>query len=230
MATIPATTTQERTCPAIGFIAHVDTSPEMPGADVKPIVHRHYDGRDLVLPDDPSAVLRLADNPGARGADRPRHRHRVGHDAARRRQQGRRRRDRRRGRVSDGASRDSARTRSASPSRRTKKSAAARRTSTSTTFGALCAYTMDGGSRGEIEIESFSADAMTVTFHGFNTHPGYAKGRMVNAIKVAADFIDRLPHDRCRRRRPTATTASSTPTSFRRASSGRPCGCWSATS
>src|SRR6185295_13904483 len=60
-------------------------------------------------------------------------------------------------------------------------------------FGAACAYTMDGGSRGEIEIESFSADAMTVTFHGFNTHPGYAKGRMVNAIKVAADFIQRLP-------------------------------------
>ena len=62
-------------------------------------------------------------------------------------------------------------------------------------FGARCAYTMDGGSRGEIEDESFSADAMTVTFHGFNTHPGYAKGRMVNAIKVAAAFIDRLPHD-----------------------------------
>ena len=54
---------------------------------------------------------------------------------------------------------------------------------------------MDGGVRGEIEVESFSADAMTVTFHGANTHPGYAKGRMVNAIKVAASFIDRLPHD-----------------------------------
>ena len=52
--------------PTIGFIAHVDTSPEMSGAGVKPIVHRGYDGRDLVLPDDPSAVLRLADNPGAR--------------------------------------------------------------------------------------------------------------------------------------------------------------------
>src|SRR5262249_21370536 len=58
-----------------------------------------------------------------------------------------------------------------------------------------CAYTMDGGRRGEIEVESFSADALTVTFHGFNTHPGYAKGRMVNAIKVAAAFIDRLPKD-----------------------------------
>ena len=60
-------------------------------------------------------------------------------------------------------------------------------------FGATCAYTMDGGLRGEVETESFSADAMTVTFHGFNTHPGYAKGRMVNAIKVAATFIDSLP-------------------------------------
>jgi tripeptide aminopeptidase len=62
-------------------------------------------------------------------------------------------------------------------------------------FGAFCAYTLDGGSRGEVESESFSADAMTVTFHGFNTHPGYARGRLVNAIKVAAAFITRLPAD-----------------------------------
>ena len=63
-------------------------------------------------------------------------------------------------------------------------------------FGARYAYTMDGGARGELEYESFSADAMTITFRGFNTHPGYAKGRMVNAIKLAARFIDRLPADR----------------------------------
>src|SRR5437868_6976662 len=61
-ATIPSTTPKPDV-PVVGFIAHVDTSPEMPGAGVKPIVHRRYDGRDLVLPDDPSAVLRLADNP-----------------------------------------------------------------------------------------------------------------------------------------------------------------------
>ena len=54
---------------------------------------------------------------------------------------------------------------------------------------------MDGGSRGEVETQSFSADAITVTFHGFNTHPGYAKGRMINAIKVAAEFIHLLPRD-----------------------------------
>jgi len=62
-------------------------------------------------------------------------------------------------------------------------------------FGARCAYTMDGGRRGEIESESFSADQMIVAFRGFNTHPGYAEGRMVNAIKAAAAFIDRLPRD-----------------------------------
>ena len=55
---------------------------------------------------------------------------------------------------------------------------------------------MDGGPRGELEFESFSADAITITFRGFNTHPGYAKGRMVNAIKLAARFIERLPADR----------------------------------
>ena len=62
-------------------------------------------------------------------------------------------------------------------------------------FGAVCAYTLDGGGRGELEFESFSADAITVTFKGFNTHPGYAKGRMVNAIRVAADFVARLPRE-----------------------------------
>ena len=54
---------------------------------------------------------------------------------------------------------------------------------------------MDGSTRGDLEFESFSADAITVTFKGFNTHPGYAKGRMVNAIRVAADFVARLPRD-----------------------------------
>ena len=63
-------------------------------------------------------------------------------------------------------------------------------------FGARYAYTMDGGSRGELEFESFSADAITITFRGLNTHPGYAKGHMVNAIKLAARFIERLPADR----------------------------------
>src|SRR4029453_8913534 len=62
MATVQPTSGREHE-PVIGFIAHVETSPEMPGHNVRPIVHRQYDGRDVILPDDPSAVLRVSDNP-----------------------------------------------------------------------------------------------------------------------------------------------------------------------
>ena len=192
-ATIPATTTKPGV-PTIGFIAHVDTSPEMPGAGVKPIVHRAYDGRDLVLPDDPAAVLRLADNPPL--ADQ------LGHDIVTASGTTLLGADNKAGvaeivtaaaylvahpEIPHGPIRI-AFTPDEEVGRGTEHFDVA-------AFGALCAYTMDGGIRGEIQDESFSADAMTVTFHGFNTHPGYAKGRMVNAIKVAAAFIDRLPHD-----------------------------------
>ena len=61
-ATVPATTGKSGV-PVIGFIAHVDTSPEMSGAGVKPIVHHAYDGSDIVLPDDPEVVLRVAESP-----------------------------------------------------------------------------------------------------------------------------------------------------------------------
>jgi tripeptide aminopeptidase len=191
MATIPATT-RKPNVPTIGFIAHVDTSPEMPGAGVKPIVHRGYDGRDLVLPDDPSAVLRLADNPALQ--------EQMGHDIVTASGTTLLGVDNKAGvaeivtaaehlvahpEILHGPIRI-AFTPDEEVGRGTQHFDVAR-------FGASCAYTMDGGSRGEIETASFSADAMTVTFHGFNTHPGYAKGRMVNAIKLAAAFVDRLP-------------------------------------
>ena len=193
MATIPATTTKAGV-PTIGLIAHVDTSPEMPGAGVKPIVHRRYDGRDLTLPDDPSAVLRLADNPALE--------EQIGHDIVTASGTTLLGADDKAGvaeivtaaayliahpEIAHGPVRI-AFTPDEEVGHGTDHFDVAR-------FGARCAYTLDGGRRGEIEVENFSADAMTVTFHGFNTHPGYAKGRMVNAIKVAAAFIDRLPHD-----------------------------------
>src|SRR5205085_978457 len=124
-ATIPATS--KKKVPVIGFVAHVDTSPEQSGANVKPIVHRNWNGADIVPPDEEVG----------RGTE---------HFDVKR-------------------------------------------------FGAFCAYTLDGESRGDLDLETFSADAMTITFQGFNTHPGYAKGRMVNAIKITADFIRRLPRD-----------------------------------
>ncbi len=192
-ATIPATTTKPGV-PVIGFIAHVDTSPEMPGAGVKPIVHRQWDGRDLVLPDDASAVLRPADVPAL--ADR------IGDDIVTASGTTLLGADNKAGvaeimtaaayfvahpEMPHGAIRI-AFTPDEEVGRGTEHFDVAR-------FGAHCAYTMDGGSRGEIDTESFSADAMTVTFHGVNTHPGYARGVMVNAIKIAAAFIERLPRD-----------------------------------
>jgi tripeptide aminopeptidase len=190
-ATVPATT-KKTGVPCIGFLAHVDTSPEMPGRDVNPIVHPNYDGRDLVLPDDPTAVLRWADIP-ALGEQ-------MGHDIV----------------TASGTTLLGADDKAGvaeimsavahlmahpeiphGPVRVgfTPDEEIGRGTKhfDVSAFGAVCAYTMDGGSRGEFEVESFSADAMTITFHGFNTHPGYAKARMVNAIRLAAHFIDRLP-------------------------------------
>lgn len=193
MATIPSTTAKPNV-PVIGFIAHVDTSPEMPGRNVVPIVHRQYDGRDLVLPDDPSAVLRLADNPALA--------EQLGHDIVTASGTTLLGADDKAGvaeivtaaaylaahpEIPHGAVRI-AFTPDEEVGRGTRHFDVGR-------FGAWCAYTIDGGSRGEVEIESFSADAMMLTFHGFNTHPGYAKSRMVNAIKIAADFIHRLPAD-----------------------------------
>ena len=193
MATVPATP-RPSGVPTIGFLAHVDTSPEMPGADVKPIVHERYDGRDLVLPDDPAAVLRAADDPALAAC--------LGDDivtasgltCSARTTRPAWPRSWRRSSISWRTPR-SRTARSGLASRRTRKSGAARITSTSPR-SARCAPTRStAAAPGELEYESFSADAITVTFKGFNTHPGYAKGQMVNAIKIAADFIASLPKD-----------------------------------
>jgi tripeptide aminopeptidase len=190
---IPATSTKANV-PTIGFVAHVDTSPEMSGTGVKPLVHRHYDGRDLALPDDPAVVLRATEWPAL--ADR------IGDDIVTASGTTLLGADNKAGvaeimtavahllahpEIPHGPVRV-AFTPDEEIGRGTTHFDVKR-------FGAAYAYTMDGGSRGHLECESFSADVMTVTFHGFNTHPGYAKGKMVNAIKAAADFIGRLPPD-----------------------------------
>jgi tripeptide aminopeptidase len=191
MATVPATTSRPGV-PTIGFIAHVDTSPEMPGDNVKPIVHHQYDGRDIVLPDDPVSVLRLADNPPLAAC--------IGEDIVTASGLTLLGADDKAGvaeimaaaeylmahpDIAHGAVRIAF-----TPDEEIGRGTAHFDV---TRFGACCAYTLDGSSRGELEVENFSADSMTFTFQGFNTHPGFAKKRMVNAIKVAADFLTRLP-------------------------------------
>jgi tripeptide aminopeptidase len=184
MATVPATS-EKPGVPVIGFIAHVDTSPEMSGAGVKPIVHRGYQGGDIVLPDDvpylaeragddiitaSGTTLLGADNKAGVAEIMAAAEYLLAHPE-----------------IPHGAIRIGF-TPDEEVGTGTKYFDVAK-------LGARYAYTMDGGARGELEYESFSADAMTFTFQGFNTHPGFAKGKMINAIKVAADFIGRLPRE-----------------------------------
>jgi tripeptide aminopeptidase len=193
MATIPATTKKEGV-PVIGFIAHVDTSPEMSGAGVKPIVHRNYQGGDIVLPDDPSAVLRPSEIPYLT--------QRIGDDIITASGTTLLGADNKSGVAEIVAAAEYLMAHPEIPHGTIRIAFTPdEEVGTGTKyfdvekFGARYAYTMDGGARGEIEYESFSADSMTFTFQGRNTHPGYAKGLMVNSIKVAADFISRLPRE-----------------------------------
>src|SRR5579871_1025854 len=190
LATVPATVGYD--APTVAWIAHVDTSPETSGKGVQPQVHRDYDGRDLVLPGDPSKVIRVADNPElARlkgktiittdgttllGAD-----DKAGLSV-----------------IMEAAAQLLARPELPHGPVRVcftcdeeighgvdhldlKK------------LGASVGYTLDGGGSGEIDGETFSADLAVVTVRGVNIHPSVAKGRMVNAVRLAGLFLDRLP-------------------------------------
>lgn len=179
--------------PGIGFIAHVDTSPELSGANVKPIVHRAWNGGDLVLPDAADAVLTRDDAVLAAH---------IGHDLV----------------TASGTTLLGADDKAGVAeimaaaeyliAHKEIKHGPVLIAFTSDEeigrgaahfdvehFDAVCAYTVDGGEAGDLETESFSANKLTVTFHGFNMHPGYAKGRMVNAVRLAAAFVDMLPKD-----------------------------------
>jgi len=192
-ATLPANS-DKRDVPMIGFLAHVDTSPEMSGEDVKPVVHRSYDGGDLVLPDDPDTVIRADENPAL--ADQ------VGNDIITASGTTLLGADNKAGVAEIMAAVEYLLAHPEIPHGPVRIGFTPdEEVGTGTKFfdvdrfGAHCAYTMDGETLGELQVETFSADAMTVTFHGRNTHPGFAKGRMVNAIKVAARFLDSLPKE-----------------------------------
>ena len=192
-ATIPSNT--EKDVPVICFCSHVDTSPDSSGTDVKPLVHQNYQGQDLVLPDDEKIVIRLSDHPDLK--------EQFGNDIITAS-----------GKTLLGADdkagvaeiMDAARILMMNPEIKhgdikilfTPDEEIGRGVDhvDLKKLGAEYAYTMDGERAGTIEDETFSADGVKVKIDGISIHPGYAKGKMVNAIKVASAIIDHLPKER----------------------------------
>ncbi len=191
-ATLPANS--DKTVPVICLCAHMDTAPDCTGQGVKPIVHSQYDGGDLVLPDDPAQVISPREHPYLMsrkgddiitasgmtllGAD-----DKAGvaviMDTVNYLQQ---HPEVRRGAVRILLTPDEEIGRGVNKLDMTR-------------LGADFGYTLDAGERGTLEDETFSADAMTITFHGVSAHPGYGKDKLVNALKVASAFIDSLPKE-----------------------------------
>jgi tripeptide aminopeptidase len=192
MATVPQTVTHH--APTIAWVAHVDTSPETSGTNVKPIVHREYDGSDLVLPGDPTKIIRGEENPELcellggtiittdgttlLGAD-----DKAGiaviMSAA---EQLMKRRDLMHGPIRLVFTVDE------EIGRGTQHLSISE-------IGAVCAYTLDGDGQGKIDGETFSADLAVITVTGVNIHPSIGKGLMVNAIRILSSILAALPND-----------------------------------
>jgi tripeptide aminopeptidase len=191
-ATIASNT--DKNVPVICFCSHVDTAPDCSGAGVKPILHTNYDGADIVLPDDPAQIISVRDHPYLK--------EKLGEDII----------------TASGTTLLGADDKAGlavimdfvhylqlypeikhgtikilfTPDEEVGRGVDK---ADMKKLGADFAYTLDGGERGSIEDENFSADGVTVTFHGISAHPGAAKDKLVNALKVAAHFIDLLPKD-----------------------------------
>ncbi len=191
IATLPSNT--EKDVPVIGFISHVDTSPAVSGKDVKPQILKNYQGGDITLLN--GKVIEAANNPELKDM--------KGFDII----------------TTDGTTLLGADDKAGiaeivdamnyfikhpevkhgtikvcfTPDEEVGRGAEKFDVEK---FGAKFAYTMDGGTRGEIETETFSADAVNIEFIGKNVHPGYAKGKMINSLKMASYFMELLPKDR----------------------------------
>lgn len=191
-ATIPANT--HKAVPVICFCAHVDTSPDCTGSGVNPIVQKNYDGGNIVLPDDRTQIISPEVHPYLK--------QKIGEDII----------------TASGTTllgaddkagvaviMDMANYIMLHPDMKhgvikilfTPDEEIGRGVDKVDLkmLGADVGYTLDAGERGAYEDETFSADGVTITIHGVSVHPGYAKSKMVNAIKVAAEFLDSLPKD-----------------------------------
>lgn len=193
-ATIPSNSSNPN-LPTICFCSHMDTAPDCSGTNVKPIVHRKYDGAPITLPDDTTQIITVERHPYLQS--------KIGDDII----------------TASGLTllgaddkagvaiiMDFAQYIMSNPSiphgpirilftpdeevgRGVEQLDMAK-------LNADYGYTLDGGPLGDIEDETFSADAVKITFHGISAHPGYAKGKMVNAIKVASELVAALPRDK----------------------------------
>lgn len=189
-ATIPANT--DKKVPVICFCSHMDTSPDCSGEGVKPIIHANYKGQDLVLPDDNSVVIRKSEHPDLKdqigndiitasgttllGAD-----NKAGvaaiMDAAHILLNNK---NLKHGKIRILFTPDEEIGRGVDKVDMKK-------------LGAKFGYTIDGETAGSIENETFSADGAVVTIHGISAHPGFAKGKMENALKIAARIVAKFP-------------------------------------
>ncbi|HQY11566.1 MAG TPA: peptidase T, partial [Ferruginibacter sp.] len=190
-ATIPSNS-GKKNIPAICFCAHVDTAPDCSGTNVKPVLHRYYDGRDIVLPDDPAQVLRMSDSPYLKnhlnsGVITASGNSLLGADD----------------KSGVAAIMEAALFFVQNPAVKhgdikilfTPDEEVGQGTAKvdMQKLGAQFGYTLDGGEAGSLEDETFSADGAVITIHGVIVHPGYAKDKMVNALKVAGAILDALP-------------------------------------
>lgn len=191
-ATIPANT--DKKVPVLCFCSHVDTSPDCSGKGVKPIIHKNYQGQDLVLPDDQSQVIKMADHPDLKeqigndiitasgttllGADNKAGvaeimdaaNYLMSHPEVKR------------GKIRILFTPDEEVGRGVNNVDMKKLAA---------DFG----YTIDGETLGSLENETFSADGLKITIYGVSSHPGFAKGKMESAIKIASEIVAALPKD-----------------------------------
>lgn len=193
-ATIPANT--DKKVPVICFCSHMDTSPDVTGKDVKPQMVKDYRGGDITLPGDATQVIRFAEHPALKNQ--------IGNDII----------------TTDGTTllgadnkagvaeiMDAAHFFINNPDVKhgtikilfTPDEEIGRGVDNVDIkkLGADFGYTMDGESAGSVEDETFSADGVTITITGVSAHPGYAKGKMEHAIKIAAAIVERLPKEGC---------------------------------
>jgi tripeptide aminopeptidase len=191
-ATIPATVDHD--APAIAWIAHVDTSPEFSGTDVKPVLHENYDGNDIVLTGDPSRIIKVEENVALKSL--------VGATIV----------------TTDGTTLLGADDKAGVAAIMAAADWLMNNLKTQhgpirlcftcdeeigrgidkldiASLNAVCGYTLDGEGRGMIDYETFSADGATVTVEGINTHPSEGKGKMVNSLRILSHFLARLPED-----------------------------------